>query len=213
MEIISRKEAKSLGLKNYFTGLPCKRGHFSERFVSCFGCKACLYEREKHKCANDPEYAKERQAARTARQAARMKRMKHDDEYYKWYCHDQTSRHRERLRVDPQYAKARYENSRKWLKDNPIAARAYASKRRALLSNSVDNYTPQDVVRLLTLQKNKCANCGVKILKNYHVDHIIALSKGGDNSRRNIQCLCPTCNVRKHNKNPIDWAQQNGRLL
>ena len=41
MEIISRKEAKEKGLKFYFTGKPCSRGHLTKRYLNnwnCFGC-------------------------------------------------------------------------------------------------------------------------------------------------------------------------------
>lgn len=41
MEVISRKEAKELGLKRYFTGNPCKHGHISERKVCDGGCVEC----------------------------------------------------------------------------------------------------------------------------------------------------------------------------
>ena len=42
MELITRKEAKALGLKNYFTGEPCKHGHIDQRKVvsgQCIECK------------------------------------------------------------------------------------------------------------------------------------------------------------------------------
>jgi choline dehydrogenase-like flavoprotein len=42
MEITTRKEAKSLGLKKYFTGVPCnRRGHLAERLVSNTKCVEC----------------------------------------------------------------------------------------------------------------------------------------------------------------------------
>lgn len=47
MEIISRKEAIEKGLKYYFTGKPCKRGHFSKRLIStcqCIDCKKEYYK-------------------------------------------------------------------------------------------------------------------------------------------------------------------------
>ena len=40
MIVITRKKAKELGLKKYFTGLPCKYGHISERTISS-GCVEC----------------------------------------------------------------------------------------------------------------------------------------------------------------------------
>jgi hypothetical protein len=38
--IISQAEAKSLGLKRYFTGKPCKHGHVCERYI-CSSCVEC----------------------------------------------------------------------------------------------------------------------------------------------------------------------------
>jgi hypothetical protein len=43
MKIITRQEAKSLGLTRYFTGKPCKYGHVCERYSKngrCFECNA-----------------------------------------------------------------------------------------------------------------------------------------------------------------------------
>lgn len=42
MEILSRKQAHSLGLRKYFSGVPCKQGHIAERYVTTNGCVACL---------------------------------------------------------------------------------------------------------------------------------------------------------------------------
>lgn len=41
MKIISRDEAISLNLKNYFTGEPCKHGHISQRYTSNTKCVDC----------------------------------------------------------------------------------------------------------------------------------------------------------------------------
>ena len=47
MELISRKEAKSLGLSRYYTGKPCKNGHLSPQYVNgnCVACD-CSVERQ-----------------------------------------------------------------------------------------------------------------------------------------------------------------------
>ena len=45
---ISRREARELGSKRYFTGIPCKHGHVTERFVGNWKCVGCdLVQREK----------------------------------------------------------------------------------------------------------------------------------------------------------------------
>jgi hypothetical protein len=41
--IISRDEARALGLKRFFTGKPCRRGHIAERSVSGGTCRECQY--------------------------------------------------------------------------------------------------------------------------------------------------------------------------
>ena len=41
MEIITQKEAKSKGLRHYFTGNMCKNGHIERRFVSGWKCCKC----------------------------------------------------------------------------------------------------------------------------------------------------------------------------
>jgi 5-methylcytosine-specific restriction endonuclease McrA len=64
----------------------------------------------------------------------------------------------------------------------------------------------------LKSQRGRCAFCPAK-LRSWHVDHRVALSKGGDNSKRNLQLLCRPCNLRKFNKDEIAFAQETGRLL
>lgn len=61
-KIISRAEAKTLGLKRYFTGKPCRSGHVAERLVSsnhCLECKACY---EKKRYSENPNKMRERKA-------------------------------------------------------------------------------------------------------------------------------------------------------
>jgi hypothetical protein len=42
--IVSRQQAIEQKLKFYFTGHPCCRGHFSERYASTGTCRACTAE-------------------------------------------------------------------------------------------------------------------------------------------------------------------------
>jgi hypothetical protein len=44
MMIITRQEAKARGLKRYYTGVPCSRGHRSERRVADKKCLKCTKE-------------------------------------------------------------------------------------------------------------------------------------------------------------------------
>jgi len=76
------------------------------------------------------------------------------------------------------------------------------------------SFTALDVLNLYKLQSYKCVYCKCSILNNnYHIDHIMPLSKGGTNELSNIQLLCPDCNLKKNNKLPEEFAQTFGQLL
>ena len=74
-------------------------------------------------------------------------------------------------------------------------------------------HTSEDVHRIYQAQNGKCAYCREKVGKKYHVDHIKPLAKGGSNWPANLQILCPSCNHRKKDADPIKYAQRLGLLL
>ena len=47
-------------------------------------------------------------------------------------------------------------------------------------------------------QGGLCRACKVSLaVVGYHVDHIVAIAKGGLNVAANLQILCPRCNLSK----------------
>lgn len=87
--------------------------------------------------------------------------------------------------------------------------------RRARLRAAEGSHTHIEIKALAVRQKFRCANpmCRCSIKKDWHTDHIMPLDLGGSNWIRNIQLLCPFCNISKHAKHPVVWAQKNGLLL
>ena len=75
--------------------------------------------------------------------------------------------------------------------------RAYFRRRTAIVSSKND-LTAQDWIEIQQLQDYKCAYCGA--YEPLHRDHIVPVSKGGNNTKSNIQGLCCKCNLRKSNK-------------
>jgi len=51
-----------------------------------------------------------------------------------------------------------------------------------------------------------CEKCKKDCENNYHIDHIIPISKDGTNDYENLQILCAHCNLSKHD-NIADYRQ------
>lgn len=94
------------------------------------------------------------------------------------------------------------------------AKRRHSHIRRARQNNSGGKLSVGIVSKLMALQKSLCVACKCSLTKNKaHLDHIVALSKGGLNVDTNVQLLCATCNIKKRAKHPIDFMQEHGYLL
>jgi 5-methylcytosine-specific restriction endonuclease McrA len=95
----------------------------------------------------------------------------------------------------------------------PSRESSYAQNRRALKRAANGKHNSEDIQRIYTAQKGKCACCETKVGNEYHVDHIQPLSKGGSNWPSNLQVLCPICNQKKSARDPIEFMQSLGMLL
>jgi len=74
-------------------------------------------------------------------------------------------------------------------------------KRRELLANCIDTLTAEEWLGILKSQNYKCIHCGIELKPNeFDLDHIVPLSKKGNNVKENVQGLCEHCNEIKHNK-------------
>lgn len=96
---------------------------------------------------------------------------------------------------------------------NPEMRRAIKAKRRAAVRQAAGSFTKSDIKALFATQKGRCAVCRTKLGRNYEVDHIEPLARGGSNERTNLQLLCMPCNRSKGAKDPIEFMQQRGFLL
>lgn len=111
--IITIEEARSRGLRWYFSGEPCKRGHTAERSVLKRDCRACAVERNKEKRLDNPELvrAKDREFHHRNRER-RIKRLRET------YAHSDSER-----------KKALKKQATEWARANP-QKRASAQKKR-----------------------------------------------------------------------------------
>lgn len=109
--------------------------------------------------------------------------------------------------------------TKKWRAKNPEQARANGHKsrqtRRARMYEAGGSYTNAQIHTLLEKQNWKCAGhgCGSSLRESKELDHIKPLARGGSNDITNLQWLCMPCNRKKRDKDPIEWARENGRLI
>lgn len=99
---------------------------------------------------------------------------------------------------------------RQYLRLNNEVAREWARKRRG----KVVDRLPKGVIKKIgDMQRWRCVVCRRDIKDKYHLDHIYPLAKGGAHAEENLQLLCPSCNLKKSAKDPIEFMQSRGFLL
>lgn len=200
----ARQIAQASGASTYFTGKPCPSGHVALRMTASRACVECQKEYVRNNKDHGNRYAAEWRARNIEKVAAALKRYRENN--------GPLLRKRSRSAYEKDVDKNRLRTKR-WREKNPEGVRAHAMTRLVRKRGVSGAYTAGDVQALMAFQNGKCINCRCGIRKLFHVDHVMPLSKGGENNRLNIQLLCVKCNLRKHAKDPIDWAQENGRLL
>lgn len=124
------------------------------------------------------------------------------------------SSRRSQLKHPPDPVAKAFSNKR-WRVTNKELVCVLDANKRARRRGAEGLHTKAEVETLFLGQRGKCANplCRISLKREYHEDHIVPLIKGGTNYIRNIQLLCKTCNLKKHAKDPIEWAQKLGLLL
>jgi len=212
-EVVSRKEAKQTGSKYYFTGNPCPHGHFDLRYASNCRCLECAKIASKIYYGVDRPKNKEKINAKKRRQnrTTRKDSIRRWNKYYSEKNKDKI-RNRSKLRYDNNKEKLGKERRLAYAK-NPERFNVHARNRKSRVRHSGGVHTEIDIAEILKAQNGRCAYCRKKVNRSYHVDHIVALSRGGTNARANLQITCPSCNRHKHATDPIDYARKLGMLL
>jgi hypothetical protein len=216
-EIITRDDAKARGLKRYYTGDPCPRGHVAERWASDRHCVECVALR-------DPERVR---ATSKAWAAANAERKRATDKAW-------AAANRERLRAasnrwraaNPALVRASVKawedanhgwlrvakktwrtanpervraTTRAWIAANPDRVRAHKAKRRLV----IDRQTPAwaDLEAIVAVYRDCPAGM--------HVDHwapIKGRTVSGLHCEANLQYLTDAENMTKGNRFPSDDA-------
>ena len=93
---------------------------------------------------------------------------------------------------------------------------AFEAKRQTAMYCSKTCATPKRVFRGVhqvwgthDCPGNRCYWCGLLIDSEWrHRDHVMPRTLGGPNSKENIVFTCPTCNIRKGSRHPLEWIAE-----
>jgi 5-methylcytosine-specific restriction endonuclease McrA len=88
-----------------------------------------------------------------------------------------------------------------WSKANTEAKRVHSLRRRATHDGNLPSAA---AVRALRLSESTCAYC--LNAPGSCLDHVLPLSRGGSNAPTNLVVACRSCNSRKHNRTPLEFA-------
>lgn len=162
-------------------------------------CKVCWRARVKaRKLAHPEEYIARSKADYKAHAAERRAKQL-------LYMQTHPDQHRE-------WSNAHVEEQRAYRRLNAHILRTNTRNRYARKKGNGGTHTHEDIQAQYKRQKGKCYYCHTKVGKNYHVDHVVPISRGGTNDISNLVIACAQCNLSKNDRLPHEWPK-GGRLL
>lgn len=185
-------------------------------------CRRCRYgpvgERQKRRAEYMVAYQKEytRTNAERARQRARdwyyanPEQRRETGKRYRALNHEILRAKKAAYnKANPEKNRARVEA---YFRANPQMRAAYSRDRRARERAAGGNGLSRNIVSvLLVAQNGLCAACKTRIFKGWvHVDHIVALARGGPHDDSNAQLLCPPCNAGKRDRDFGEFLRSKG---
>jgi len=229
MDIISREEAKRQGLKRYFTGKPCLRGHICERYIISSTCTQCQKDRGSKWAKDNREQKNKRQRELHKlnldryieyQRKFRKKHPKRAKSYFlKWMLSHQ-KQYKKSLKEYRLNNLEKYNATKRiWEMNNKGKRNAYTSKRIAMRRRATMKWANMGAIEQIYIESSRLTEeKGVQ----YTVDHIIPMQGklvSGLHVENNLQIITRVRNSEKCNKfeplNPTkhEYPDRAGLLL
>lgn len=91
--------------------------------------------------------------------------------------------------------------------------RVCTARRRVRLSLAGGETSAAVIEQMVMDQDNKCAYCAEELVEQFHIEHMIPVSRGGNGDWTNIAITCQACNLSKGNKTLEEfWLLEGPRL-
>ena len=185
MEIITQSAARSQGLKRYYTGKPCRRGHIDERMVVDSYCLSCKRQRELTS-AGSKAYRRRRYVEKRDTILSEAKA--------------QYAITGPKTEYTAKWRKDNAEKIKQYRKDNAGLYAYHAASRRRLVRLATPSWADLDRIKAIYLE---AARLTVDTGIPHHVDHIIPIKHHlvcGLHVPDNLQILKAYDNQTKNNK-------------
>lgn len=199
-----------------------------------YACKECCNARQVELYQEDPERHREYVRAYRERYPEKVledTRRYHEENhekrlaYNRWYNEQYREKkleykrqyreeNREQINAD---ARERYQRKREsrlqynaeYRKANRHYFKRKAYERRMLEEAAGEMASEEELAQMLEDQQHQCAYCLVALTqKNTTVDHMIPLSRGGDNDALNLCICCSTCNSSKRSLTAVEYMER-----
>ncbi len=188
VHVITRSQAKTLGVKRYFTGNPCRYGHNCERYVNGYNCIEC--EQISSKSQERAEYLKNYAAENFLN--------------LKIYMLDWKSQNGHKKKA----------SDKRYKQNNPEAV--YASNRKRQIAKKQRTVSWQrDLTDFVFAEANALAKLRNKLFGfKWHVDHVLPLcgyEVSGFHVWNNFQVIPASVNAEKKDHlvyiEPFSWLR------
>lgn len=206
-QTITRKYAIQNGLKHYFTGVACKRGHIANRLVSTCGCVQCSYflqstekskkQKQNHYIQNKEKYL---QAAKNRYQENKETLVKKACAYQKNNLKKIIKQRKKRTELDEVYAIK--ERVRALIKES-LRKMNYTKKSKTF---QILGCTPKEFKK--HIEKQFLNGMSWENRSSWHLDHIVPISVAKNeqeviklNDFTNLRPIWAKENISKSNKN------------
>jgi 5-methylcytosine-specific restriction endonuclease McrA len=151
-------------------------------------CKECDSERRKRQYYENHE-----------RELANKKRYYYENfDYFAEYGRKWRAENPERV----------VEYNKQYRETNRDKRRAANSLRKALKKGADHKSIAEDVWQMAEDQDWLCAYCESPLFGDFHVDHMVPLSKGGRHHWSNLAIACPGCNMNKRTKTAEEFMSK-----